>query len=1191
MTSALPLDGPLSRLGARAYALRCAWRELPAARRRDALFVALLAAVETMARTNRRLPIRAENRLGAAESGVLAHWPEAVRHCSAERARAALAPHLEASAAAPAGPHLALALTGEHDPGPAGERRAAVRLTCRVADDALAVELDCDEDDPWRRMQRPLAEIFAELLHELLVDPAACASAARGIGAGSRAAVLGELAGSAREGGPFRAIPRLIEANAALHPDRPAYAYGGQTLTYGEFDRLANGFAAALAARGIGKGDVVPVVLDNGLELPVAYHALMKLGAAFVPFDSAWPPERTKAALGILAPGTIVCADAAALPEAYQERGLPLALNGLAPRARRPDVELDGADPIYGIFTSGTTGTPKCALNLHAGLANRFAFMTRYFGAGGDEVVLQNSKHTFDSSVWQLFWPLTFGGRTVIPAQGEFLNLDTTIDTIAAHGITMTDFVPSIFNVMVSIAERDPSALRKLASLRRLIVGGEEMNPQMVHKLRMLLPQIRVTNGYGPTEASIGMVFHTVEPADGEAIPLGRPIDNCCAVVLDDEGRLLPPGAVGEIVIGGVCLGSGYFADPGRTAAAFVANPFPELPGERLYRTGDLGYFGPDGKLYFLGRSDFQVKVGGVRIELGELEAAAESCPHVRTAKVVVTQADGEKVLAVFAAGDERLAESALREHMRALLPRTSLPRHYVVLAEMPLSDNGKVDRRALQSMLNRKLADAALSLAAAEPAGRELDRVLHVFRSVLREAAFGAEDDFLDAGGDSIQALAVVQRLHTALGVRLGAQDLFENPTPLAMSRLIEDKRSGADVEAEDDPVLMARDAVVPGSIAIEPAALDGRLETVLVTGATGFVGSRIVHELLRRTALRVICLSRARDDAGALRRVVGALAEKGLWEARFADRLEAFAGDLARERLGLAAPVWDGLARECDLLVHNGALVNFLFDYRAHRAPNVLSTHEMLRLALAARPKPLHYVSTLGVLDCEAAHRTEPLPEAFDPSYAVTPNSGYSRSKWVAERCLLDARHKGALVTVFRLGEVMPSADNGLPNPHALTHLLLTAFGRLGVCPAVPLRTDYTPVDQAAARVVAGVTDRAAWGRTLHVFHPRSIALADVLAGPGGPPASVGCGEFLSRLERAADATADPELLRLRALLPHGADEAVLEAQFARLLTDNPRLFRADACRELERRGGLPDEPLDDALRAYRAHLAASG
>jgi amino acid adenylation domain-containing protein/thioester reductase-like protein len=1085
-------------------------------------------------------------------------------------------------------------------------RSGAVRLICRVAGgmppSVVSAELRCGEGDVWRRMAPAVSEIFAELLRELLADPGLSAAEAAGIGAGSRRAALGSLAGQAVDIGPFRAIPAMIEAQAERRPDRPAVSYDGRTLTYRQFDGAANALAAALAARGIVKGDVVPVVMVNGLEMPLAYYALMKIGAAFVPFDPAWPEQRIEAALAVLSPKLVLCAAApdALVPEGLRKTAVRVDVDALAAAAvsvGRPGVEIGPDDVIYGIFTSGTTGTPKCAMNLHAGLTNRFLFMTRYFGADETEVVLQNSKHTFDSSVWQMFWPLTLGGHAVIPAQGEFLNLDGTIDTIAAHGVTMTDFVPTIFNMMVALAERNATARRKLSSLRRLIVGGEEITPQTVHKLSTsLLPGVRVTNGYGPTEASIGMVFHTVSPEDGAAVPLGRPIDNCYAVILSEDLHLLPPGAQGEIVIGGACLGSGYFNDPERTAQAFIRNPFPEIPGERLYRTGDLGYFDAAGKLWFIGRKDFQVKIGGVRVELGEIETAALGCPHVSQAKVLVAKQQARKSLAVFAAGDGVLAEEELRDHMRRILPRTSLPRHYFVLPEMPLTDHGKVDRRKLQAMLDCKLAEDAARLEYAGTVTMTAGRVLQIFRSVLEKPDLLPTEDFVLAGGDSLQALSVVLELESALDIRLGVQDLFENSTAEAMGRLVNRKRSGVGGEEESGDVdglaLMERDSVLPPSIAVA-AALPGTGDprTVLLTGATGFIGSRILHELLVRTDLRVICLCRAPDDAAATVRTVDALVRLGLWEERFAGRFEVLAGDLGRPALGLSDAAWDRVADGCDTILHNGALVNFLFDYRAHRAANVVGTQELLRLAFDRRPKSFHHVSTLGVLDCEAALHEDPLPETFDPAVAVRPNSGYSRSKWVAERCIADARAKGAPVTVFRLGEVMPGADNGQPNRHALTHFLLSGFGKLGICPDVPMWSDYTPVDYVAARLVAGLFDRDASGRTLHVFHPERVSFTEILPRVGLPLERVSCAAFLQHLDEAVHETADRELTTLRALLPQhaGQDEAVLRRVFGGLLVDNPRLFRKDECRGLERRWELEDGVLDASMAAYRRRIAA--
>ncbi|MEQ4719539.1 amino acid adenylation domain-containing protein [Nonomuraea sp. B19D2] len=979
----------------------------------------------------------------------------------------------------------------------------------------------------------------------------------------------------------------MIEEQTDRCPERPAVTYDGRTLSYRQLDDLVNGLAARLAEHGVTRGDVVAVLLVNSLELPVTYLALMKLGAAFVPLDPSWPRERIRGTLEVLPDGPILCAGDGALPQESRQRAVTVDIDGIVPTARRPAIGIDPDDLVYGYFTSGTTGTPKCAMNRHRGLTNRFRFMTRYFAATGDDVVLQNSRHTSDSAIWQLFWPLTMGGRTVLPVQGEFLNLRHTIDLIAQYGITTADFVSSVFNGLVAIVDGDETALGRLSSLRRLVVGSEAVNPQAVHRLMTLLPGLSVTNGYGPTEASIGMVFHPVSAADGDRIPLGHPIDNCYAVVVDDDLRPLPPGATGEIVIGGACLGAGYLGDPEATARAFVRNPYPEaIPGDRLYLTGDLGHLDDEGRLFFSGRKDSQVKIHGVRIELGEIEAAAQRCPGVRQAEVLVAEQAGTKVLALFASGGG-LTKAALSEELRRTLPRTSMPRYFFLLPEMPLHDNGKVDRGRLQEILDGRLAEDTALLAESTPTTSLADQVLRAMRSALGWPGLTAGMHFAESGGDSIQALSVVHMITAESGVRVDVKDLYDHPSADALTRLIERRRrDGAAVEEES--VLMARDAAVPEGEPIRHVTRSGRLQTVLVTGATGFVGSRLVHELLTRTGLRVRCLVRA-ADGDATARVVTALAERGLWERRFADRLEGYAGDLASPGLGLDTRTWEHLARTCDLVLHNGAMVNFLFDYRAHRQANVRGTIELLRLAMAYRPVPLHYVSTLAALQEEAFHRGERVPEDYDPSLARTPVGGYSRSKWIAERYLAEARRRGALITVLRLGEVMPSADNGYPNPLALTHLLLSAFLRLGVRPDVSARADYTPVDYVASRVAAAVCDDGVWGGNLHVFRAESVCFDDVLVRAGAAIAPIPCGDFVTLVRETGRASADRELTTLASLLPAMRDENELRRAFSGLLTDNPALFRKDECHRLEQRWRLDDGTLDGPIAAYHARLAS--
>jgi amino acid adenylation domain-containing protein/thioester reductase-like protein len=1028
-----------------------------------------------------------------------------------------------------------------------------------------------------------------------------------------RIRILTELAGRAADHGPYRPVTALIEEQVDRTPDRAAVTYDGRTLTYRQFDGLANGLAAELAAAGVRRGDVVPVAVVNSLELPLACFALLKLGAAFVPCDPALPADRLRRALAALGPKVALVQGGVELPAGLA--GFRVRADRIAPSADRNSVVSGPEEPVYGIFTSGTTGDPKCAINVHRGLTNRFRFMSRYFAADGREAVLQNSKHTFDSSVWQLFWPLTTGGRTVLPVQGEFLNLEHTIAAIAEHAITMTDFVPGIFNVLVSLVEADPEALKSISSLRNVVVGGEEVNPRAVHRLRELLPDLEVTNGYGPSEASIGMVFHRITAEDGDRVPLGRPIENCYAVVTGAGLALLAPGEVGEIVIGGACVGAGYLGDRGRTAELFVANLFPEIPGDRLYRTGDLGYFDEAGRLCFVGRSDHQVKIDGVRIELGEIEAAAERCPGVRQAKALLARHGDRKSLAVVAACADDVAADALRDQLAAVLPRTSVPRYCFVLSEMPLTDNGKVDRGSLQQLVDRRLAEDAAGLVEVPETGELLGRITGVLRAALGAPGFGVDDDFLRCGGDSLRAVIAALELRLALDVEVGVEDLLDNPVPAELVLVLEERLRSGRRPAEGDEALMDRDAVLPDDLPLPATAATSsfapaeRPTSVLVTGATGFVGSRTVYRLLAQADMQVHCLVRADGPEAARTRVVDELRKQGLWRDDFSVRFHAYPGNLAKPRLGLSADLWTELTSECDAVLHIGALVNFLFDYGAHRAANVLGTVEILRFALTGRPKAVHHVSTLGVLDKEAVRNSNPVSEGFDPTAAAVPTTGYSRSKWVAERLLLEARRRGAPITLYRLGEVMPAADNGYPNRRALSHLLLCAVHRLGVRPATPMQTDYTPVDYVADRLVAGLGDPAVRGRALHVFHSARVDLGGLLATPEVCYPAVPDPEFLARLRHAAASADAPELDTLLALLvraPAGSspnpdlapdaapDQAPDRApdpatpSFAALLTDNPRLFRKDECGKLDRRHGLREDPLAESVAAYRAFLA---
>ncbi|MFB7511953.1 MULTISPECIES: amino acid adenylation domain-containing protein [unclassified Streptomyces] len=938
-----------------------------------------------------------------------------------------------------------------------------------------------------------------------------------------------------------RTTIHLFEDQAREHPGRPAVRWARGCLTYGELDLLAGQWASALRELGLARGDFVPLVTGGGPALPMMMLASMKLGAVFVPVDDAWPPARLAESLRRLRPPVVVLTSPGDVPA----EGLTVVrVDGAIPPpgpvepVSRAVPTVD--DMAYGFFTSGSTGAPKCALNRHLGLLNRFLTMTRRFG-GQHDVVLQNSRHVFDSSLWQLLWPLTKGSEVVLPEREGILDLLLTVEEIAAYGVTATDFVPSVFNMLVELLTVDEGMRERLGSLRHLLIGGEEIDPAAVRAFRAMLPGVTLTNTFGPTEASIGSVFHEIRDEDDGAIPIGRPIDNTWAVVLNARGEPVERGTVGEIHLGGDCLGMGYLDDPERTAAAFPPNPFPEIPGPVLYRTGDLAWQRADGALMFAGRSDQQIKLNGVLIDLLEVESAVMEHPAVRQAKAVVHGEGDLKILVCCVVLDPAasgVTTETLARHCANTLTAQAVPRVFLPVRRIPLNPNGKTDRRALRGEVAALLSGERTARTSEDPGtltGPQR-RLASLWQEVLPHVdaeQLGPDADFRACGGTSLTLQRLAALVLRTVGVRVAPGALAAAGTLAEQAGLL-DAPGGAwspaaDAQLHLDIQLASTLAAAPGPLpAHEP-------REVLLTGATGFLGAQVLTELLDRTDAVVHCLVRADGPSEARRRIAEALGD------RDPRRVVALPGDLARPRLGLDAATWRSLADSVDSVLHVGAQVNLLLGYSWLREANVLGTAEVLRLATTGRPKRLHHVSTLAVLPrvpvgdpagpAGGDAVREPAREEELPP--VAPRHGYERSKWAAERILVDARARGVPSTVVRLGEVMAHSRTGRGNPVSTLELLLRGCRSLGLRVATDAVTDWTPVDQAAAAVVAALlTGRD--NETFHVIRPGTVrveALLDLLD-ERVPLRSVGYREFHAAVTRGGD-RGEPGLQALQSLL----------------------------------------------------------
>jgi amino acid adenylation domain-containing protein len=627
---------------------------------------------------------------------------------------------------------------------------------------------------------------FLQLLAHALERPETPVLDLECVPSGERRQLLSDWNASGRMVFPERSVHAMVEAQARRTPDRIALVSAETQLTYRQVNAAANRIAAQLRSRGVGPGCFVPVVIDASPECPIAELAVMKAGAAFTPLDPGWPQPRLDALLDKLGSRVVLVRCAAHARLAGRDREAVIVKGaGDVGDEPNPGVDVGPDDPIYCMFTSGSTGLPKGAINRHRGIVNRLAAMTVMFGAPSEDSVLAVTAPVADSSVWQYFWPLTSGGRCAIFPTEHVVDPARLVELLGRHGITFTDFVPSVFQLLVEHLRARPEARPGLGRLRRILIGGETMKAGDVYAFKAMLPQVALTNCYGPTETSIGVIFHEVPPDYTDPMPIGRPLPNVRAVILDRRLNLAPIGASGELCLGGECVGLGYLADPESTARAFVPNPFPELECPTLYRTGDLARIRGDGVIEHRGRIDNQVKIRGMRIEPEEIEAVLARHPQVRQAAVLAREdASGEKRLVAYVAPvrpDAPLDAFALRGFLRRSLPEHLIPAAFIALDALPLSPGGKVDRKAVG-----RTAGVALQADTpyAAPRNDPERLIVSVLQEVLHRERVGIRDHFFfDLGGDSLLAIIFAARLGERSGRPVEVRSVYEWPTPAGLA------------------------------------------------------------------------------------------------------------------------------------------------------------------------------------------------------------------------------------------------------------------------------------------------------------------------------------------------------------------------------------------------------------------------
>lgn len=613
----------------------------------------------------------------------------------------------------------------------------------------------------------------------------------------------------------------LFIAQAARTPEAVAAVFEGRQLTYAELDRHSTDVALHLRALGIHDECLVGVCLERSLDLMVAVLGVLKAGGAYVPLDPEYPNERLQ--LMVRDAGLAVILTEEAMMDrltASSARLLIVAdcLHAGREMGRLPCVTAAARSAVYVIYTSGSSGTPKGAINTHEALANRLLWMQDTFRLTAQDRVLHKTSIGFDVSVWELLWPIITGATVVLAAPRRHRDTGYLANTIASFGITHVHFVPSMLQAF--LAEAGPLTL---PSLRCVISSGEELSPALQEQFFERISGCALENLYGPTEAAIDVTRWPCRPDPNcHAVPIGHAIANTRLYVLDRNLYELPVGVVGELYIAGIAPARGYLRRGAMTAERFLPDPIGGELGGRMYRTGDLARRLPGGEIEFLGRVDDQVKLRGVRIELGEIRNALLHHPGVQDAVVVV---DGEnssvdrRLIAYYVPRPEHDVEvHDLRRRLHDTLPSYMVPAAYVELEAVPLTHNGKLNRKALPKPgTSRPLANAAVI-----PVDPLQALIASLWSEILHVDSLGADDNFFELGGHSLLAIQVLSRLRTALGVDIPVSRFFNAPTPALLATEI--------LRGADDPeTLQAR------AIAVVKVASLSDEEVSIMLGALG--------------------------------------------------------------------------------------------------------------------------------------------------------------------------------------------------------------------------------------------------------------------------------------------------------------------------------------------------------------------
>jgi len=724
-------------------------------------------------------------------------------------------------------------------------------------------------------------------------------------------------------------------------------------------------------------------------------------------------------------------------------------------------------------------------------VVNLLDHLQRLYPIMKNDSFLFKTNFTFDVSVTEIFGWFFGYGKLVIMENGFDQDPQKIIHNIEKHNITHINFVPSIFNTVLNILNE--SQLKVLEKLKYILLCGEAVQKEMVFDFYRKVKGVTLENIYGPTETTVYATAYSLEKLKDEInVPIGKPLANYQMYIVNADYKLQPIGVPGELLIAGDGLAEGYLNRDELTEEKFVKNLYE--PGKSYYRTGDLARWLPGGEIEFLGRIDTQVKIRGFRIEPGEIESQLLKTTMINQAVVISkTDKSGINYLCAFIVSDKKTDILGIKKQLLRVLPDYMVPTFIVQLDKLPCTTSGKVDRKALNSL---NLENSAKERQITPPVNDIEKELLLIWKRYLDTDQISTEDNFFEIGGNSLLVAVILAKINEQFKIELPLQDFLSKPEIRVLAEKLERSKDRKQVQ-ESEYVILNKEAVLENTIHINGKPFTNILampQNIFLTGATGFVGTYLLAELLNETNANVYCLMRAKSADEGKCTIIKKLKEGQVWNDLFYKRIFPVLGDLSKESLGIDFEVYRSLEDVVDSIYHNGAFVNHILPYPQLKPANVLGTTEILKLATSSRTKPVHYISTTSVFTFSNKKRM--VSEISNIAEEVHPLShGYNSSKWVAENLMVMAMQRNVPASVYRLGRVIGHSKTGIGNSEDFFHRFVASCLEAGFYPDSMPNDNLLPVDDAVKAIVRLSLSKEGIQKVHHVLHPQNTSISQFL------------------------------------------------------------------------------------------------